>query len=102
MTGQYLNCIIHQSADALQEVGSQEVATRFKKEAKKFFGINNLDGLPPGEQIKKMNQFWRHKLEPVPNTTFIRSWLEDHDNMHEYMMFFERNWSREIVKLGVF
>lgn len=96
----YNNCIIHRTIDVLTEQGGPEVAQQFKRLIKKHTGINNLDGLPDADQIYRVNCFWKSLLEPIPNTTFIRSWLENGSNINEYILLFKMNWCKDVLASG--
>lgn len=96
----YKNCVIFLSKEIIQAHGGDVAANNFKCRAKTFFGVSNLDGMPEPEQIKRINQFWRQLLEPVPNTTFIRTWLEDSNNLNEYILLFNNNWCKDVITSG--
>ncbi len=89
-------------AEVFEEQAGTKTAGKFRREASLFFGVCNLDGIQSSDQIKKMNNFMKRRLEPIPNTTFIRAWLEDIDNIDEYIFHFKSNWCGDIIKIGVF
>lgn len=96
----YANCLIHKMSEVMIERGGNGI--KFAIVAKHHFGVSSMDGLADKEQIKKMNKFLKKVLETIPNTTFIRSWLEDIDSMDEYLLHFKNSWARDLVILGVF
>jgi hypothetical protein len=80
--------------------GGPEPAVIFKRKAKRFFGVGNLDGMPDADQVKKMNAFWRHVLDPIPGTISIRAWLENINSVDEYITLFHKNWCKDVIKTG--
>ena len=95
-------CLLHLMANALTELGDEKCGKKLLSAGKKYFGIASLSGMPEEDQIKKMNRFMRDTLEPLPNTTAIRAWLENGNNMNEYLYLFKTNWATAIIQLGVF
>ena len=96
----YGECAVRGTTKIINEIAGKEAGTRFKYKAKKFLGIRDLGGMSEEEQIKKMNAFWRETLEPIPETTFIRSWLENSGNLDEYLDLFESEWAKDVIAVG--
>lgn len=98
----YGDCLLHGMANVLTSIGDEKAAKKFLALGKQYFGVANLAGMPDADQISKVNRFLRTTLEPIPNTTSIRAWLENGQNMQEYLYLFQTNWARDIIQLGVF
>lgn len=100
MSSTYNKCIVRLCAEVIIAHGGPDAAVVFKRKAKRYFGVNNLDGLTDVEQIKRMNAFWRNLLDPIPNTVFIRAWLENINSIDEYITLFHKNWCSDVIKTG--
>lgn len=98
----YGNCLLHAMANIFLQLGDEKASKKFLAAGKRYFGVQNLSGLPDEDQIKKVNRFIRSTLEPIPNTTSTRAWLENGNNMNEYLYLFQVNWAKDIIQLGVF
>lgn len=94
-------CIITELRTTIHQMSNKHNATFFNNRVKMYFGVSSLSGLPEHEQVKKMNEFWKQFLEPIPNTTFIRSWLTPCNSVAEYVHLFYHNWGIEVINLGV-
>lgn len=100
--GIYKKCLIHAMAAVIEMQSDVKTAGKFRREAGIHFGVCNLDGIPSAEQVKKMNVFMKRKLELLPNTTFIRAWLEDIESFDEYIFHFKNSWCGDVIRIGVF
>lgn len=53
------------------------------------------------DQINAMNAFWRKKLMPHNESTYIREWLNDGNSIDAYVKAFSAHWLPLVVNLGI-
>lgn len=94
--------IVEQMAEAITEYGLPEESVAFTKDVAEFHSGRTFSNLPDSEQITLMNRYFRTSLAHRPNTTNIRSWLEESNSTSRYLHAFQANWLPMLVNIGFF
>jgi len=91
-------CLQHSLCHVVAGRVDREAASHLLSLMQQETGYADLTGIPDATQIKLLNQFWRKFVNQYPNTTEVRTWLENHDGYDEYVRTFSERWLHLVVK----
>lgn len=85
----------------IKERGGQQTADAFLEDCREFID-SGLSTIPPSDQIRKMNAYWIDLLSVRPGTVNVRNWIQDIDDVNEYLEVFREDWCHLLLNTGVY
>lgn len=94
-------CLIAMLESAIQARHGNVRQSQFRNKSMDHFGRHPaFDQNPEGTQVTLMNGFWRFLLTPIDGSVEVRAWLDECDNVDEWLNSCVNNWLDDAIKLG--